>query len=816
MERYKKEFDRINKLLKGNPRGMTITEISNKLNMNRNSCAKYLDLLTVSGHVEMKIFGTAKVFYPSDRVPISTLIDSVIDGISLIDKNLRIVKINEAFCAWISINKDDIVGKKINEIEHDFFKDSKLITNIEKALSGNQKSFEKQYDINSKSFYFKINIMPIIFEDTEPGLCIILKDITDHKKAEIELKKSEAKFRQIFEAIPDTFFLIDKDTKILEYKGNLNEIYITSKKVIGEPMLVFIPEDLRTSFKETINTVLNTKKSQIFEYSQAVGDIMKYFEARILFYSENQVGIFIRDITIRKVSDLKIKESEEKFRIIADQSMMGILIFQNGLIKYVNKAAIEICEYSEEELSSWGTDEFIKIVHPDDVEFMRENTLRIRNDKIGAIRNFFIRIITKSGKVRWLEIHVKRIIFQGKGADLATIIDITEKKEVEDSLKESEEKFRLIAEQGLVGIIIFQDNKIKYVNKFASIISEYTKKELLNLSEKEIFNIVSPEFKEYINKRIKNLLQDPKKMSYFTYKIITKSKNIKWVDVYASVIKYQNRDAILIMFIDITEKKIIEKQIKESEEKFKTISEQSLMGTCILQDDKIKYVNKLYAETIGYTVEELLSWPPGEYLKVIHPDDREFVLNQAKKKQSGNSDVVINYIFKGVKKTGEIVWIEIYSKTINYEGRPADLITAIDLTEQIEIINRLDEYNAIFQALFEKSNIALLVHDFEGNLIKVNKKAMDILGYQQDEISNIDFSTIFSEKQFSKIQNIIKKLIKNPDKTEKLELKIKRKDGSHIWIENECILVNLDDSPHCVLVIMNDITNRKKVEHLIQ
>ncbi len=106
----------------------------------------------------------------------------------------------------------------------------------------------------------------------------------------------------------------------------------------------------------------------------------------------------------------------------------------------------------------------------------------------------------------------------------------------------------------------------------------------------------------------------------------------------------------------------IENKLKESEEKYRTLTEQSFLGIAILQDDIIQYVNKQLAHTFGYTVEEIMTWKKGGFLNVIYPEDRKLVADQARKKQLGESDILSQYQFRGIKKNGDIIWLELLSQ----------------------------------------------------------------------------------------------------------------------------------------------------------
>ncbi len=156
-------------------------------------------------------------------------------------------------------------------------------------------------------------------------------------------------------------------------------------------------------------------------------------------------------------------------------------------------------------------------------------------------------------------------------------------------------------------------------------------------------------------------------------------------------------------------------ELAASEIKFRTLSEQSLLGIMILQDDEVKYFNDGYSQISGYSSEELYKMGAGGFLNLIHPDDRAFVAGQAAKKQSGEKDVVNNYQVKAMTKTGEIKWINILSRTIRYEGKPADFINIVDVTELETMQERLkDTIDALGKSNFELNKFAVATsHDLQ-------------------------------------------------------------------------------------------------------
>jgi PAS domain S-box-containing protein len=202
MDGYKQEIEEIKKILHQNPKGMTVTDISRKIKINRNSVAKYLDIMRISGQVEMITFGPAKVFFPSRRVPINDMLNYTSDYIIIFDADLKITMINNSFLYFLNTNRQNIIGETINDTLLKIFEEnSEILIAIKETLDG--KSYNKEIDIQDKgdSYYFIIKIVPTTFEDGRTGGTIIIKNNTDHKIAEQVIKESETNFKNLLKKL---------------------------------------------------------------------------------------------------------------------------------------------------------------------------------------------------------------------------------------------------------------------------------------------------------------------------------------------------------------------------------------------------------------------------------------------------------------------------------------------------------------------------------------------------------------------------------------------------------------------------------------
>ncbi|GAG00475.1 unnamed protein product, partial [marine sediment metagenome] len=257
---------------------------------------------------------------------------------------------------------------------------------------------------------------------------------------------------------------------------------------------------------------------------------------------------------------------------------------------------------------------FLKLFDPEFLEIVKEQATKKQLGQEDTTSHYEIKCVKKTGEKFWVENYSKTINYKGKPADFVTNIEITERKKAEQKLKESEEKFRKIAEQSFMGIAILQDDVFKYINGAYVKATGYSKKEMLNWKPNEYQKLVHPEFlplvKEQVRKKQQGEIDD--KSNYY-YKGIRKDGQEIWTELYSKSINYNGRPADLITRIDRTEQKIAEEALKESEEKFRKIAEQSFMGIYIIQDGLIVYRNQRAVEVGGYSNEEIQSWKPDEY-----------------------------------------------------------------------------------------------------------------------------------------------------------------------------------------------------------
>jgi len=189
MEDQEDEIIRIRTILMDNPKGSTIEDIAKKLPLNRTSTAKYLNTLLISGQAEMRTFGRAKVFTLSQRVPFSQMLNLSSDLLLVLDQNLNINQVNEPFIRVFGLSREALIGVSVTRSPFNPYVSENNMSLIQEAARGTEHTHIDRIDINGHGYFFKIKLIPLVFDQGGQGLAIILEDITELKKYQQHLEQ---------------------------------------------------------------------------------------------------------------------------------------------------------------------------------------------------------------------------------------------------------------------------------------------------------------------------------------------------------------------------------------------------------------------------------------------------------------------------------------------------------------------------------------------------------------------------------------------------------------------------------------------------
>ena len=198
MDRYSPELERVKQQLRQSAHGMTVIELSRALKINRNSMAKYLDVLIISGEVEFDRIGPAKRFFLSQRMPLYEMLSVTSDCILILDMHHMVTFANSAFLEAEGLRPDDIIGEKISSLNLKMVSDE-ILTGLEKAGPGITLEKELVIDEDSESRIFKVKMIGTVLHGGINGITLFYEDITKKRLCQQKLKSSEQLYRAVVE-----------------------------------------------------------------------------------------------------------------------------------------------------------------------------------------------------------------------------------------------------------------------------------------------------------------------------------------------------------------------------------------------------------------------------------------------------------------------------------------------------------------------------------------------------------------------------------------------------------------------------------------
>ncbi|EKD49695.1 MAG: Sensor protein [uncultured bacterium] len=396
--------------------------------------------------------------------------------------------------------------------------------------------------------------------------------------------------------------------------------------------------------------------------------------------------------------------------------------------------------------------------------------------------------------------------------EIVMISDVTKSKQIEETLKRSEEKYRIVSETAFDGIGISDiDENLIYVNPAFAKIVGYTRKELLGMNLKKIST--KDEFKNFKDhtKRRKNGVKEQYETSF-----VCKNGSIRNILVSASPLRSASGGVkgTIAIITDITERKRNERALRASEEKFRTIFK-NVSDEIVYLDKrgKILDINPRSKDVSGYEPKEVIG---KNFLEL-----GSFSLKDVPKVKKIFRDCVrgkrpmSRMEFEVKDKKGKRIIVESKINIIKKGGEIDSFVALVrNITEEKEAKDKIKEARDRFRAIFENVNDMIIYLDEGGTIVELNKRVKDIFGFSREEILGKNFAKVgfFEPRELSKIIKFFKDAMSGKRNPSVKQLKAKHKDGSTIFVETSSRMIKTNNKIKGILITVRDVTERQKID----
>ena len=677
------------------------------------------------------------------------------------------------------------------------------------------------------------------------GILTNLSDITERKQAEDALAEAEARFRLLAENATDVIWTRDLDLRPTYISPSVTRIRgFTVEEALAQTPEETMPPDSLELAQRTLIEQLELIKSGKRDPSKAeTVELEVYCKDGSTIWTEVKVTTLLdsdgepngilgltRDINERKQAEEALRESEERYRLIAENISDVITVTDSNLnIQYISPSIMQLRRCTPEEAMNLSIKESMtseSFQHMMDTMVKDLSEIEMRGEYPKRSSLIEIEAYRKDGSIVPVEmIHTFMWGSQGELNGFVTAMrDISERKQAEEALRESEERYRLITEN-ISDIIAFSDANLNmtYVSPSITRVLRCTLEEAMAISiEKamtpesyqKMMEIVTRDFSQ-----TKTPGEFPRTSSLIEVEVYRKDGSIVPLEMVHTFVYGENGElnGFVTAMRDISERKQAEQALKAQEEYYQALIENSIDAIVIIDSDgMIRYQSPSFGRMLDIQFDDK---DPFEY---VHPEDLPKATELFEKMLSSGPDEIIHYTVRAFHNDGSLRDLEVIGQNlIDNPTVNGILVTIHDITDRIQAEQALQESEERYRLIAENIADVIYLMDKNLNLIYVSPSVMSLRGYSADEVLSGDLMNAMPPDSQQHVTEVFERLLKSVEKgldwSEKFEVEVNHKNGHTIWTEGTFSpFYDLEGQLIGFMGTMRDISERKQADQALK
>jgi PAS domain S-box-containing protein len=680
-----------------------------------------------------------------------------------------------------------------------------------------------------------IEVKPALYKEKGQvvGIQVAITDITERKQAEEARREAERRYRAIFDNRLQIVFIHDEQGRLLEANDVALEKFGYTRDDFGKVLFqdIIHPDDLETAFQAVAE--IRTKgyyighpiQIRIFTKS---GEMLWAECVDVALEQEGEHFLYIgiaRDITEQKRTEQVLKESEEKYKTLFDSTLDGMAVIDAETLKIVlaNQAALKLYGFNSVEeglganildfIPSEDRERVLNVIAKD----MFEEDLRQTNE---------LRTITKDGKEKWISALGTKIQHQGKLAGLVSIRDITEQKQAQEALRESQERYSRLYEGINEAVALFElpDLRISHWNRrYEDLHKQMIATDIESTTISDLAPAIEADDRDMVMEGIAKVLAGGPMPDIRVYEIRMSDLEGKRRVIEVKPSFYEEKGQIAgvqVAMADITERKRAEEVLRESEERYSQLYKgiNEAVAVCRLPDLKYSYWNKRFEEyakqVYGKDVEDISAsdMPPA-----VEADDWNMAMEALAKTLAGEPvPKVYELRIKDVEGNRRV--IEAKPSFYKEKGQVVGIQVMIaDITERKQAEEALRQSEERYRALFDSTVVGTFVIDAETmKIVLGNQAAAKMFGFNSvEEALGVNVLDFIPPDDRERALKIIAKDMFEEDLRQTNEFRTVTKDGKEKWISAVGTRIQ-HQGKLAGLVSIRDITEQKQAEEALR
>jgi two-component system cell cycle sensor histidine kinase/response regulator CckA len=534
----------------------------------------------------------------------------------------QVMSCNREFEKLFQFEESEIIGKNLDQViaGNHYLTEARSYT--EETLHGKAiHGFGTRQRKGGSTVDVEFFGVPVVIDGGIVGAYGIYQDISKRKRVEDALRESEMRYKELADSLPQPVFETDERGGLTFANRCAFDQFGYSRDEFGKGLNAFqmlAPED-RGMARENFSRALLGEHVGGVEYTAQRKDGSTF---PIVIYSSPIVrehtviglrGIIV-DLTERKETEQALRESESKYSALVENSKDGIIMIQEGVLTFINEASTDLVGYSPEEMIGSS---FVKFAAPEYRDLVvRRYADRMEGKEVPPI--YEIELLRKDGTTVPVELNAMHIEFGGKPTDLAFVRDISERKQADLEAQERQVYLESVLHNAPEAIVTLDaSNLVLEWNPGAEQMFGYTREEAAG---KNIDNLIaSPEAYEEATALTGKALSGRKIPPRETVRYRKDGTPVPVILAASPILIDGELHGAVAVYSDITERKLSEEALRESEERFRILVEESPFGVSIIgKDGRYKYLNPTFRAIFGYELQDI---PTGrQWFSKAYPD----------------------------------------------------------------------------------------------------------------------------------------------------------------------------------------------------
>lgn len=730
----------------------------------------------------------------------SELLDLASDAVLLHDYTGKLLYVNQAAAQQTGYTRSELLGMSLRDLD-DEETSARMRTRMAELMNRRAIAFEGGHR-RKDGVVIPVDVRARIVEWEDRGIVLsVARDISERKKSEAALQASEERFRSLFEQSIDAIFGNAPDGSHME----ANQAWLAMFGYSRADLAGMNAADLyaRTEDRHAFVSVMREQGAVRDEVALKRKDGTVMLCQRVAFARRDPSGRvvayqgIVRDITAQRKAERELRESEEKYRALVEQSLDAIWTLRpDGTGHEVNQAWLDMFGYTREDLPALHASDLYADPADRQVFLARIAETGSVRDEVRFRRKDGTELICERTVVARRDDAGRVVAFQGVSRD------VTADRAAEERLRQSEERYRALFEQSMDAIYISTpDGATMEANQAWLDLFGYTREELGQFAAIDLYADPADRAR---------FLEQMAEHGAVADEVRYKRRDGTVMDVQRAVIARKDARGKVVTYQgvmrDITARKQAERLLRESEERYRTLFERSLDAVCLVAaDGRLLDANPAYLELFGYSPEDVGRVNVRD--RYVHPEERDEYLRQLER------DGAVTDRHTQLTRTDGTV-MDCVRSSIAYRDESGRIVTiqtvTRDVTEWLRAQEALRRSEEKYRALFEQSMDAVAVYAVDGTLLDANPAHLRLFKLTQADIG---------------LKGVLSLYVNPADRTDFLrrverdgavvdqELRLRTADG----VEMDCVrsaVARRDAEGRLVAVqtVTRDVTERRRAE----